>query len=250
MLKYIKYEIKNALGNIFSIIFGIIFPIFMTILFSFVLKEQIDLAPEGVVATKLFITNALMSPLALVLIGFSALFSQEIEKDITTRMSLFGYDEKKQLVAKFVAQITVMIISLIIYSLTVLPIIHIQTPSIFGITIFVLAIFLLALGFFVLAYGISILAKRFSVTYGITMSLYFATMVLSGMMGIQYQQLPTILQGVSNMLPTTHITQDIPQLWKANSYNLAPLLQSLIFLICFASIIYFIAIQSKKRRIG
>lgn len=250
MKRLITYEIKNSIGNIFAVIFGIIFPIFMTMLFFLIYKSKIPADATGSFFTQLFITNMLMSPLALVFIGFSALYSQEIEKDVITRMTLFGHSESQQMRAKFVAQFVVLTLSITLYCLVIVPVLGVEAPSLYGLIVLVASILALTISFFLIAYGISLLARKFSITYGITMSLYFAIMVLSGMMGVQPSDLPPAVQNISNLLPTTHMIQDIPKLWTLNSYNIAPLIQSFIFLGAVAGIVYFIAIRSKKRHLG
>lgn len=250
MAQMIRYEIKNAMGNVFAIFFGIIFPIIMTLVFSSLLKSQVPADQFGKAMTQLFITNLLMSPLALLFIGFAALFSQEIEKDITTRMVLFGFSEQKQLKAKFVAQALSLVVAVTVYSLTVLPILKIDIPSLFGVLVLMGAVIVLSFLYFVLAYSIAVLARKFSVTYGITMTFYFVTMALSGMMGIQYDQLPSGIQVIARLLPTTYIVKDVPKLWTVSSYNLMPMLQSFLTFAAITGLIYMFAMHKKARRIG
>lgn len=250
MKQLIKYEVKNSLGNIFAIIFGIVFPIFMTILFYSIYTTSVPKEAIEVFTTQLFVTNMLMAPLALLFIGFSAMFSQEIEKDVTTRMVLFGFSEDKQMRAKFIAQFIVLLVALTLYCAVVIPVLKINAPTAFALIILALAILVLSFFFFVLAYAIAITARKFSITYGITMSFYFAVMVLSGMMGVQYDQLPKFVQPIANFLPTTHIARDIPKMWQVSTYNLMPMIQSFLAFGAVSGIIYILAIQSKKRRIG
>lgn len=249
MKQYVLYEVRNSLGNIFAIIFGIFFPTMMTVFLYYAIGAKMPDVTKDAFAVQIFVTNLQMSPLALVFIGFSALFSQEIEQDVTTRMTLFGYTETKQMKAKLIAQIAVLIFSLVIYCMVVIPSLRIPAPSIYGLLVFVASIIVLTVCFYLLAYGISLLAKKFSITYGITMSLYFLIMIFSGMMGISSDQLPKAMRLFSNLLPTTHIVSDIPQLWNSNSYNLAALVQSFLFFLAISLLVVGFAITKNKRKL-
>ena len=136
MKHYLKYELKNTFGNIFSIIFGILFPIMMTLLFYNMFSSN-EAIPKDALALQLYLTNVLMTPLAMVFVGFSALFSQEIEHDVTTRMLLFGYTTSNQLKTKFVAQMVAMGIALAIFSAVIVPLLGIGAPTIFGFIVFI-----------------------------------------------------------------------------------------------------------------
>ncbi|CAM4176207.1 ABC transporter permease [Erysipelothrix aquatica] len=248
MKHYLKYELKNTFGNIFSIIFGILFPIMMTLLFYNMFSSN-EAIPKDALALQLYLTNVLMSPLAMVFVGFSALFSQEIEHDVTTRMLLFGYTTSNQLKTKFVAQMVAMGIALAIFSAVIVPLLGIGAPTIFGFIVFIAFFAIISMILFVIAYSITLLTRKFSLTYGISMTLYFATMIFSGMMGIQTSNFKGIMKGISNLLPTTYFVNDMPTVWTATSYNFAPMIQSLVFFAGIAGILYVIAYNKTKRSI-
>lgn len=249
-MKYIKYELLNTLGNFFSILFGVIMPTMMTLLFYFIFSKELPVEAMGKFSIQIYVTNLLMAPLAVIFIGFAALFSQEIEKEVTVRMSLFGYTEKKQMQMKFLAQAIVVTLSILIYTMIVAPILKLPLPSIFGFLVVAVSMCLLSFGLFIAAYGISLLMKKFGPTFGIVMTVYFAIMMLSGMMGVQYNQLPAPVQTIAKLLPTTHMVQDIPKLWTKSQYNLMPLIQSMLFLLAICVLLYLWGIHSKKRRLG
>lgn len=250
MKRYVKYELLNSLGNFFSILFVIIFPIVMTLLFYSIFNQQIPANHLAQFSTQLFVTNLLISPLAVIYIGFAALFSQEIEKEVTVRMALFGYSEKKQMQAKFLAQAIMSSVSIFIYIVAVIPFLELPVPTAFGLIVFVIGICLLSFSLFLAAYGICLLMKKFSTTFGLVMSTYFLIMILSGMMGIQTNQLPKSIQSIAKLLPTTHMIQDMPKLWEKTTYNLMPMIQSMLFLFALSVLLYFAGIQSRKRRIN
>ena len=90
MKRYVVYEIRNSLGNIFAIVFGVFFPTMMTVFLYHAIGAKMPSITQEAFAINIFVSNLLMSPLALVFIGFSALFSQEIDQDVTNRMNLSG----------------------------------------------------------------------------------------------------------------------------------------------------------------
>ncbi len=247
MKRYVVYEIRNSLGNIFAIVFGVFFPTMMTVFLYHAIGAKMPSITQEAFAINIFVSNLLMSPLALVFIGFSALFSQEIDQDVTNRMNLFGYTETKQMKAKLLAQIAVLVFSLAIFCAVVIPSLQIPAPSLYGLVVFVSSIVVLTICFYLLAYGISLLARKFSVTYGITMLMYFLIMIFSGMMGITSDQLPKSMRFFSDLLPTTHIVRDVPKLWNMNSYNLAALMQSFLFFMAFSVLLAGYAIIKNKR---
>lgn len=247
MKRYVVYEIRNSLGNIFAIVFGVFFPTMMTVFLYHAIGAKMPDITQEAFAVNIFVSNLLMSPLALVFIGFSALFSQEIDQDVTNRMNLFGYTETKQMKAKLLAQIAVLVFSLAIFCAVVIPSLQIPAPSLYGLLVFVSSVVILTICFYLLAYGISLLARKFSVTYGITMLMYFLIMIFSGMMGITSDQLPKSMRFFSDLLPTTHIVRDVPKLWNMNSYNLAALMQSFLFFMAFSILVAGYAIIKNKR---
>lgn len=247
MSSLLRYEVKNTLGNIFSIIFGVIFPILMTYIIYYAAGSQIPAEQLETFSIQLFSTNLLISPLALVFIGFSALFSQEVEKDITLRMVLFGQSEKKQLLTKFAAQMLALLFSTTLYIVATIPLLKLPVPSFLSILLIIGGVFLFSIMLFVIAYSITLLARKFSITYGITMSLYFLIMILSGMMGIRAEQLPSAISQVANLIPTTQLISVIPKIWVNASFNLMPLLQSFLFLGAISGILYLIAIKKNER---
>ena len=250
MKKYIWYEVKNNLGNIMSIIFGLIFPTVMTNLFFYVFKSQLS-ASESIVkfGTQLFLVNLLMAPLALVLVGFTATFSQEIEQGMTLRLSLFGYSHKKQILAKLVSQFFVVIFAIGIYCACSLITIPVLTPSPTVLFIYILCMVLLVVLFFLFAYAISMLTKKFSGAFGISMSFYFVVMILSGMMGIQPDQFPSGVRYISNLLPTTQIALLFPKVWDMQIQNPAPLIQSFLFLSALCGVLLLPVFLKNKRHV-
>ena len=113
-LALIKYEFRNLMGNIFTMIFGVFFPIGMTIFFGTAMVGRVPEDVKDIFITTTFITNSVIIPLASILVGYSAVFSQELEKNIPLRFRLFGYTEKTVLVSKICANLIFITLSLMV----------------------------------------------------------------------------------------------------------------------------------------
>ena len=243
----VKYEFRNLVGNIFAVIFGVVFPIFMTIFLGSIIGGKVPEEARTKVMTSIFISNSMMIPLATVFIGYAATFSQELEKNIPIRFRLFGYREGALVASKIIAYLIFMTIALIIYTIASFIGIDIQVPSLSSALILIGSLYLLAIIFFILAHGISLIIKKFGPTYAITMILYFAIMILSGMFGVQAKDFPRPLMKVAYLFPTTYVAGDFIDFWQKGSYNFMPYIQSLVLFLALALIILIIAINKDSR---
>lgn len=243
----VKYELRNLVGNIFTLIFGLIFPIFMSIFLGAIIGGQVPEEARDVVVTNIFISNSLMIPLATVFIGYSATFSQELEKNIPLRFRLFGYSETSLVLSKIIAYLIFMTISLFIYTIASSLALKILVPSFSSAIILIASIYLISIILFALAHGISLFIKKFGPTYAITMILYFAIMILSGMFGVQAKDFPAPLMKVAYLFPTTYIAGEFIDFWQKGSYNFMPYIQSLVLFTAVALIILFLAIHKDSR---
>ena len=102
---------------------------------------------------------------------------------------------------------------------------------------------------FCLAHAIASLLKKFSLTYCVTMLLYFAQMILGGMMGITYDNMPSVLQVAAKMLPVTYINRDFYTVWKGEHYNYVPMLQSYLLMGAVAGILLFVTLHKERREL-
>ena len=75
-------------------------------------------------------------------------------------------------------------------------------------------------------------------------------MILTGMMGIRTDQLPTVLQKIAATLPMTYISSDFIDFWQGGSYNFMPFLQSFLFLGALSGILLLYSLYRNKRRVG
>lgn len=249
-LALIKYEFRNLMGNIFTIIFGVFFPIGITIFFGKAFVGNVPEDMKAVFITSIFITSILIIPLASILVGYSAVFSQELEKNIPLRFRLFGYSEKTVLISKICANLIFITLSLILYTVVVCSILKVQVPTLGSALILIGSLYLLSTFLFILAHGIAIFFKKFGPTYAITMLLYFAIMGLSGMFGVQAKNFPHAIRSVAYVLPTTYIGGEFIDFWQGGSYNFVPYIQSFIFFAAVSCIILFMAIQHDSRRLN
>lgn len=248
--RLIMYEIRNVLGNPFVYMFGIIFPILM--LFIITKAVQADV-PESMAAqanTAVFITMSLIIPMAVVLLGYSSNYSQELEKEIPLRMQLFGFSPNTTLLAKIIAQFGVMMIGLVLYTVVAYCTLDMQIPRVASALCLILCLLLLSGILFALAHGVATIFKKFGTTYAIMMTVYFGVMVLCGMMGVQVSELPEVVQKIAALLPMSYITSDFIDFWEGGSYNFAPLIQSFLFFGAVSGIILFIALKREHREVS
>ncbi|MGH4120995.1 ABC transporter permease [Clostridium sp.] len=245
----IKYEFRNLIGNIFTMIFGVAFPIGMTIFFGTAMVGKVPEGAKDIFITSIFITNCIIIPLASILVGYSATFSQELEKSIPLRFRLFGYTEKTILTSKIFANLIFITLSFIVYTVAVCFVLNVQVPSLSSALTLIVSLYILSTFLFILAHGIALFFKRFGPTYAITMMLYFGVMILSGMFGVEATDFPTPLKAVAYSLPTTYISGEFVDFWQGGSYNFVPYIQSFIFFGAVSCIILFMSIHHDSRRI-
>ncbi|MEA5004429.1 MAG: ABC transporter permease, partial [Christensenella sp.] len=196
------------------------------------------------------ITMSLIIPLATLLIGYAANYSQELENEVPLRFRLFGFREQSMLGAKMIANLIFMTIALAIYTVADYLLLDIQVPQLSSALILIAALYVLAVILFVLAHAIASLTGKFGPTYGITMTLYFGFMVICGMMGVSVDRLPEGLQAVANALPMTYISRDFAGFWQGGSYDFTPLLLSFLLLGVIACAFLFASIWKNKRKIS
>jgi ABC-2 type transport system permease protein len=245
----IKYEFRNLIGNIFTIVFGVFFPIGMTLFSGTSMIGKVPGDMKDTFITSIFIVNSVIIPLASILVGYSAIFSQELDKNIPLRFRLFGYSEKTVLISKICANLIFMTLSLILYTVVVCSVLKVQMPSLSSALVLIGSLYLLSVFLFILAHGIALFFKKFGPTYAITMVLYFAIMILSGMFGVQAKDFPDAIKAVAYALPTTYIAGEFIDFWQGGSYNFVPYIQSFIFFAAVSCIILFMSIHHNSRRI-
>ena len=247
--RLIQYEIRNITGNIFVIFFGIFFPIMMSILFSFVFKKQVPEEMYSVAVTAIFITMSMIIPMAVLLIGYAANYSQELEKEIPLRMNLFGFHERTMLVAKMIAYLIFTTGAFVLYSVTDIIMLDLQIPKLSSAIYLIISLFALSVILFVLAHGIANTFRKFGPTYAVSMLIYFGFMILCGMMGVSVDQLPKGLNIIAKAFPMSYISSDFIDFWQGGQYNFAPLVQSFLFFGAISFIVLILSIRKNQRLI-
>lgn len=247
--KLVMYEIRNILGNPFVFIFGILFPIVMIFILTKAAEVQAPQALWQQIKTEMFITVTLIMPMAIVLVGYSATYSQELQDEIPLRMELFGFSQRTTFVAKIIAQFIVTTFGCVLYTIVSYAAIDLKKPTWQAALCLIVCLYLCAVLFFALAHGVALLFKKFGPTYAVTMGLYFTIMILSGMMGVRTPDLPEALQKMAKLLPMSYISNDFGKFWTGGSYNFAPLVQSYLFFGAVTGIILILAFRKERRNI-
>lgn len=246
-LKLVKYEMLNIIGNPFADFFGVVLPILMLFVITKGMKTTIPAVGYPEVCTTVFISLSLIVPMALLMLGYAATFSQELEKEIPLRMMLFGYSERVTMLAKVIAQVIVLTVALFIYGVVGVIGLELVVPSVQAVLGLILCHYVLAIIFFGIAHGVANLFRKFGPTYAVLMSAYFGIMILCGMMGIQTKALPKFLQAFARLLPMSHIGNDYIDVWMGRTYNFVPMIQAFLFLAAVSGILLMFSMYRHKR---
>lgn len=242
------FEFRNITGNPYIHIFGIGLPVLMVLIFGNVLASNI---PDGEMLSKavtgLFLGLGTMIPLAAMLVGYAATFSQELEKGIPQRLELFGIDQGMTIVSRILAELIFQVCSFVIYFAVGALILRIEAPAVKGLFCYMICIAALGVISFGLAHAVALLFRKFGITYCVTMILYFCIMIVSGMMGIDYEMLPPPVQAAARLLPTYYFVKDFADIWQGREYNFIPMLQAYLFAGALAGVLLFFSL---RRRAG
>lgn len=227
--RLIVYEMLNVIGNPFIAFFGIVFPVMMLMIITVSLKKQVPASMLQESNTAVFITMSLVIPMAVILLGHSANYSQELEKEIPVRLQLFGFRANSIMIAKVIAQTITLTAGLIFFSVFSYLFVDLQVPRLSSAVCLIVCLYVLGILYFLFAHALANILKKFGPTYSISMFLYFGIMLLCGMMGIQTEQLPKFLRGIASFLPMSYISSDFIDFWQEGSYNFGPLIQAFLF---------------------
>ena len=245
--KMVLYELRNINGNFMTHFFGIVFPNIMCLLLSKTVGSQVPDNVRQEVLTSITRSMSLVMPMAIMLLGYGALYSREVERGIPLRMRLFGYSEKSEITAKLIAHLIFLTIAFIIFSLVQMIAMDIPKPAFSSLICLILSLYLLGIIFLVIAHSFAQIFKKFSITFGVSMFLYFMIMMITGMMGIETEQLPQTLQKIAGMFPMTYVSNDFASFWQGGSYNFMPYIQSLLFLGAIAGILLLYSMHKNRR---
>lgn len=245
------FEFRNVTGNPYVHIFGIGMPVLLAVIFGRVLASQIPNAEIlSTAVTSIFLGTGAMIPLAIIFIGYAATYSQELEKGIPQRLELFGIDAGMTIINRIISELAFLVCSFVIYFAVGILVLDIKAPTASGLIWYIVCIVVLGIISFSLAHAIALFFKKFGVVYSIVMMLYFGIMIVSGMMGISYEMLPSAVQVVARLLPTMYIQKDFADIWLGKGYNFMPMLQAYLFTGALSCILLLISLKRNARKIA
>lgn len=247
-LSMILYEFRNVIGNPFVHIFGVGMPVLMSVLISKIAVAEIsDTSIAKIICTTVFLGIGSLIPMATILMGYSVRQAQDLEKGIPERLQLFGIKNQVTICNRAISELIFMTAAFVIYFLVGIFFLDLETPVFSGLALYIFCILLFSVLCFMLAHAIASLAKKFGVTYCVSMLLYFAFMIFGGGMGITYDNMPGAMQAVAKLLPVTYFNKDFYSIWAGESYNFVPMLQSYLFFGAASGILLLIACKKNAR---
>lgn len=246
-MQMIKFEMLNEIGNPYILIFGVGLPILLALLITKVASTQINQkAILPMISTSIYLGMGTLIPMAVILMGYSVSYAQELSKGIPQRMQLFGIKSSISLCNRAIAQLVFLLLAFGIFFLTGIIFSEIEQPTLTGLVCYAICILAFSIICFALAHGLASLLQNFGKTYCVSMILYFAFMILGGMMGIGYEDLPGWAQIAAKMLPVMYINKDFYSIWTGESYQFMPMIQSFLFLGAVSGILLFFALKRTK----
>ena len=244
--RMVLYELRNINGNFMTHFWGIVFPNFMCVLLAKTVGSQVPGEMRREVVTSIFLSMSLVIPMSIMFLGYGALYSQEVERGIPLRMRFFGYSKKNEITAKITAHLIFLSIAFVIYGVFQTAVMKLSRPAISSFLCLMASLYLIGVLFLIIAHALAEIFKKFSITFGVSMCLYFMMMLLTGMMGIKTEQLPKTLQKAARLFPMTYISNDFGDFWQGGSYNFMPYIQSLLFLGAVSGILLLISVFQRN----
>ncbi|MCI9337888.1 MAG: ABC transporter permease [Lachnospiraceae bacterium] len=249
-LQMLTFEFRKTIGNPYVHIFGVGMPVLMMIIITRAVMGQVaDEAMRVQANTSVFLGIGALIPMATIFMGYGVSNAQELEKGIPQRMELFGIRPGVSICNRILSEAIFVVLAFLIYFITGYTLVELKAPKPAGALLYGICILALSVVLFCLAYAISSLLQKFSLTYCVTMLVYFAMMILGGMMGISYDNMPGPLQTVAKFLPVTYINRDFHTVWNGERYRFAPMLQSYLLMAAVAGILMFFALKRRSRKL-
>ncbi len=244
----ILYELRNVTGNPFVHIFGVGMPVLMSILIThMVTMEMSDTAMAKTVSTSVFLGIGALIPLATILMGYSVMQAQDLEKGIPERLKLFGIKNSVTICNRAVSELIFMLAAFLIYFIAGSCFIGLEAPVVSGWVLYAFCMVVFSVLCFIMAHGLACLLKKFSVTYCGVMIIYFAFMIFGGMMGVDYENMPGWMQGVAKLLPVTYFNRDFYEIWTGKAYDFMPMVQSFLLFGAVGGILLFAALKRGEK---
>lgn len=246
----LAFEFRKTIGNPYVHIFGVGMPVLMMIIITrAVAGEMPDAAILSVMETSIFLGIGALIPMATIFMGYGISNAQELEKGIPQRMELFGIRQDVSLCNRILSEVIFMLFAFAIYFAAGYAFTELKAPRLTGAVLYIICILCLSVILFCFAYAISSLLRKFALTYCVTMLIYFMFMILGGMMGISYDNMPSAMQLLARLLPVTYINRDFYTVWNGESYNFMPMVQSYLLMGAVAGILMFFTIKRRERKL-
>ncbi len=245
---YIRYELLNNLYNGYSFFFGAIFPTVLVVLIEKSALKDLSGSIKLEAATSLVLGMGTIVPLATVFLGYAASYANELEKEIPSRLHLFGFSHQFILLGKLVSNFIFLTGCFIIYIVPTLLFVSIEKPkSIVMPLTYIVFMYIFSACLLILAHGISNLIRKFGPTYGIVMGIYFGMMMLGGTMGVSADSFPDKLQMISKLLPNNQFAVNYIDFWVGRDYSIAPMIQSLVTFGAIGIVVLLISFKVKGK---
>lgn len=247
-INLIKYELRNSLSNFMQLFFGIIFPIFMGYLIYIGGIKDMPKEIHSTFGTVIYTGMPLIICNAIILIGYGANFSVELSEKAILRLKLFGFSEKTVILGKLISQFIILTLGFFIYSIAMFMLIEIKTPTVSGAIVYYVSLYLLAIIIFLLSHGIANIFQKFGSTFAVSMTVFFLTQTLAGLMGLQVNIFPRFLQNIAYSIPYYYVAQDFHKVWLGESYNFVPFIQSMIFFAALSIFVLLFSFYLRRRK--
>lgn len=209
MWAYIRFELKNTLGYPIAMIVGGILPLVL-VLSNYHATGHAAL--DQATAKGVFVTLLPMVPLGLVILPFTISFARDMTSGITNRLVLFGYTLTRQLLAKFIAVLLLVLSMTTLYWVVLSQMLPLPKLSLLALGMIYLSMVCLAGGLYLLAFAIAQVFEGFNMIQGIAMMCYFGIAFTTGSMGVS--QVPAGVTQLSRWIPFKIFRETLRAQWQ------------------------------------
>ncbi|MGX7051212.1 MFS transporter permease [Leuconostoc palmae] len=212
MWHYMKFELKNTIGYSIAMIVGGLLPIILVIGNY---HDTSNVMANQALAKSLFSTLLPMISLGLVILPFTIAFGRDVSDGVTMRLVLFGYTMTKQLIAKFVSVLILVILTTTIYCVVLTYVLPLPSLSAISLINIYLSVMMLSAALFLLSFSIAQVFQGFNMIQGIAMLFYFGIAFLTGSMGSF--DLPSTVTKVTDWIPFKVIRETLTTHWQTST---------------------------------
>lgn len=245
----LKYEMKLLLKNYSCIFFGLFFPLIMGFLIILGISSQIPAEYLNETKKSVLLTINIIAPLSIFLIGHATISAKDMEEGVYDRLELFSLNQYAMARYKFFVYMIFFLICDAVYFGIMIPVLNIDISiiEILRHTLYVLAI---CVSSFFIAYAICLFSKKYSIAFGISMGLYFIVMILSGMMGVQVDDMPQPVKAIAQTLPTSHFSsvEYLDEVLKG-TVNFT-FIQGLLTMVLISIMLFALSVRKNKRKVN